>query len=87
MTWCLLYIFTITISYITAANSVKILLRLMDFWFFNLSLYVLVVAAFATYLIIDTKVILQINIFHIRNKHFRETSSHIEMYDVDFCRL
>jgi len=29
--------------------------KLMDFWFFNLSLYVLVVAAFATYLIIDTK--------------------------------
>ena len=66
--FALLYIFTINISYITAANSVKILIRLMDFWFFNLSLYVLVVAAFATYLIIEHKVILQIDIFHILNK-------------------
>jgi len=29
--------------------------KLMDFWFFNISIYVLVVAAFATYLVIDTK--------------------------------
>ena len=66
-----LYVFTITISKITTANIVKIFIRLMDFWFFNLSLYVLVVAAFATYLIIDTKVILQTSIFSNQssNKH------------------
>ena len=35
--------------------------RLMDFWFFNISIYVLVVAAFATYLVIDTKVKVKIH--------------------------
>ena len=31
--------------------------RLLDLWFFNLLLYVLVIAAFATFLILDTKVV------------------------------
>ena len=69
MSRCLLCTFTITISLITSDNIVQILtsivkllisiIRLLDLWFFNLSLYLLIVAAFATYLIIDTKVILQ----------------------------